>query len=565
MEMYARAEMEMVEMVVRGAEEEEISTKTGISFGRSSLAIHVGICSIKKIVFSYSQKTENHFINDDQNLYVSAILIKISNILNKKGENKGGNMRDGKRAGSSEMEDVPLAWCESEGSAVGNKTDRKMMATLIVSQRRYDDGDAYVKIRKSLTQIGKSNLNANANYSTSFGCGASFNPSDMMDCIPISPFSLSCASISSFAFLPSSKASSSVNLLSEISALNKACRNLRDFSSFNSNDLNSIAFSATSDQSSSCYSSISFSNSSGILITNSAISTTYNHINHAYINAFSSTLTSTSTSCEDARYKIQDASQTCRNTKKRLVRPNPNANWGYGPGWYKKEIKFDQQTFGKSLTKNAALLSYAEANFFSSSASLTSSSAIFSITGIFASSESNLESTSIRKPSILSSTPSILPSTASNFDIISFLKLSTFPSAASNFVSVSLLRLAIPFSTASIRTSTLLSTLPIFASRAFISPLISFSFGSSSLSIQPGIFSMMKCLPHWYINKLFCFAKTFTKNKLTQFCFAKTSCGDARYKMQVKPVSSIYALCGFDQTIFKSLKGGKKKKNERKK
>ena len=30
----------------------------------------------------------------------------------------------------------------------------------------------------SLDQIGKSNFNANAKYSTSFGCGASFNPSD---------------------------------------------------------------------------------------------------------------------------------------------------------------------------------------------------------------------------------------------------------------------------------------------------------------------------------------------------------------------------------------------------
>jgi len=30
----------------------------------------------------------------------------------------------------------------------------------------------------SLDQIGKSNLNANAKYSRSFGCGASFNPSD---------------------------------------------------------------------------------------------------------------------------------------------------------------------------------------------------------------------------------------------------------------------------------------------------------------------------------------------------------------------------------------------------
>ena len=43
---------------------------------------------------------------------------------------------------------------------------------------------------------------------------------------------------------------------------------------------------------------------------------------------------------------------------------------------------------------------YAEANFRSSSASRTSSSAIFSITGILASRESNLEVTSIRKPSI---------------------------------------------------------------------------------------------------------------------------------------------------------------------
>jgi hypothetical protein len=46
-------------------------------------------------------------------------------------------------------------------------------------------------------------------------------------------------------------------LLPEISALNKACRNLRDFSSFNSKALNSIAFSATSDQSSSGISLIS--------------------------------------------------------------------------------------------------------------------------------------------------------------------------------------------------------------------------------------------------------------------------------------------------------------------
>ncbi len=72
-------------------------------------------------------------------------------------------------------------------------------------------------------QIGKSNLNANAKYSTSFGCGASFK---------------------------------------------------------------SIAFSATSDQSSSGISSISFSNSFGILITNSAISTTANNIGNAYIKHF---------------------------------------------------------------------------------------------------------------------------------------------------------------------------------------------------------------------------------------------------------------------------------------
>jgi len=74
------------------------------------------------------------------------------------------------------------------------------------------------------------------------------------------------------------------------------------------------------------------------------------------------------------------------------------------------------------LTKNAAFLSYAEANFFSSktlrkfnqnatqSASWTSSSAIFSITGSLASSESNLLST------------------ASNREIASVLKLSTLAS-----------------------------------------------------------------------------------------------------------------------------------------
>jgi len=33
---------------------------------------------------------------------------------------------------------------------------------------------------------------------------------------------------------------------------------------------------------------------------------------------------------------------------------------------------------------------------------------------------------------------------------------------------------------------------------------------------------MKKCLGYVYLNKLFCFAKTFTKNTLTQFCFAKT-------------------------------------------
>jgi hypothetical protein len=167
----------------------------------------------------------------------------------------------------------------------------------------------------SLDQIGKSNLSANAKYfstsSNSFSGPTGLNlpensnswttPSVMKaaktllasttidrDAIHISPFSLSSANISSFAFLPSFIASSSANLLPEISALNKACRNLRDLSSFNSNALNSIAFSATSDQSSSCNSSISFSNSFGILITNSPISIIANNIGIEYLNNFCS-------------------------------------------------------------------------------------------------------------------------------------------------------------------------------------------------------------------------------------------------------------------------------------
>ena len=78
------------------------------------------------------------------------------------------------------------------------------------------------------------------------------------------------------------------------------------------------------------------------------------------------------------------------------------------------EIIGDQSndfTFGTSLTKNAALLCYAEANFFSISASRTLNSAIFCITGSFASSKSNLESTASNRES-----------TASNS--ISFLRLS---------------------------------------------------------------------------------------------------------------------------------------------
>nr|AAQ63472.1 unknown [uncultured archaeon]AAU82370.1 hypothetical protein GZ17A3_32 [uncultured archaeon GZfos17A3] len=125
-------------------------------------------------------------------------------------------------------------------------------------------------------------------------------------------------------------------------------------------------------------------------------------------------------------------------------------------------------------------------NFFSISASRTSNPAIFSITGSFASSESNLKSM------------------ASNLEIISFLKLSTLPSADSNLTSTDSNFDSISFLRLSMRTSTLLSTLSIFASRAFISPLISFSFGRSIRSIQPGIFSMMnKCLPHAYIKYSF--------------------------------------------------------------
>ena len=169
--------------------------------------------------------------------------------------------------------------------------------------------------------------------------------------------------------------------------------------------------------------------------------------------------------------------------------------------------RFDQQTFGKSLTKNAALLSYAEANFRSSSTSRTSSSAIFSITGSFDSSDSNLKSTASNLESIASNLESTLASIASNFVIISFLKLAT------------------PFSTASMRVY-----------MAFISPVISFSFGRSSLSIQPGIFSMIKYLPHWYIKHFLSEERTCAKkgNLLTL-----TSCEDARCKSNPYPASCI--------------------------
>lgn len=125
--------------------------------------------------------------------------------------------------------------------------------------------------------------------------------------------------------------------------------------------------------------------------------------------SFSSLSTSNSTSCEDA-------SQTCIMYPASCIRQTPIG------------------VISKSQLPNPK---HYAVTFFSSSARRTLNSAIFSITGIFASGVSNLEST------------------------------------ASNFVIISLLKPPISFSTPSMRVC-----------MAFISPLDSFSFGMSSRSCE---------------------------------------------------------------------------------
>jgi len=213
------------------------------------------------------------------------------------------------------------------------------------------------------------------------------------------PSSLSFSNLPFFIFLPNSRASSSVSLLSLSSSLE----------SFNISSLLhswSTARSATMDNLFNDSSS-----TSGIFIFISPISTTnnigndYNYITNNYINTFSSPSTSNSTSCEDA-------GQTCIMYLASCIRQTPIG------------------VISKSQLPNPK---HYAVTFFSSSASRTLNSAIFSITGILASSVSNLEST------------------------------------ASNFVIISLLKLATSFSTDSMR-----------ACMAFISPLGSFSFGMSA-------------------------------------------------------------------------------------
>jgi len=139
--------------------------------------------------------------------------------------------------------------------------------------------------------------------------------------------------------------------------------------------------------------------------------------------SFSSLSTSNSTSCEDA-------SQTCIMYPASCIRQTPIG------------------VISKSQLPNPK---HYAVTFFSSSARRTLNSAIFSITGIFASGVSNLEYTA-----------SNLKSTASNLEY-----------TASNFVIISLLKLAISFSTPSMRVC-----------MAFISPLGSFSFSMSSRSCE---------------------------------------------------------------------------------
>ena len=87
-------------------------------------------------------------------------MTKIINILNKKGENKGGNMRDGKRAGSPEMEDVPLAWCKSEGSAVGNKN----------INARISSSSRFCVLLTTNNNVGNAYINAFSSILTSTSC-----------------------------------------------------------------------------------------------------------------------------------------------------------------------------------------------------------------------------------------------------------------------------------------------------------------------------------------------------------------------------------------------------------
>jgi len=119
------------------------------------------------------------------------------------------------------------------------------------------------------------------------------------------PSSLSFSNLPSFIFLPSSRASSSVSLLSLSSSLE----------SFNISSLLhswSTARSATMDNLFNDSSS-----TSGIFIFISPISTTNNNIgNDYYINTFSSPSTSNSTSCEDA-------SQTCIMYSASCIRQTP--------------------------------------------------------------------------------------------------------------------------------------------------------------------------------------------------------------------------------------------------
>ena len=98
---------------------------------------------------------------------------------------------------------------------------------------------------------------------------------------------------SSFTALPNLKQSSSDSLLFSVILLNTDSSNFLnafDLSNLNSANLSSIASKANLDLST-ANSSISFSNSSGILNLNSAISITANNVGNAYINNFSLTVT----------------------------------------------------------------------------------------------------------------------------------------------------------------------------------------------------------------------------------------------------------------------------------